>query len=759
MKNIYTSFLFRFNMIIILSLGSLYQSVAQGLPINHGVYFLQNVATKQFMEVGGEGSSVYKSTQINQYNQQFTIRPADEDNTRFLIYSYNNEGDEALLSFSVLKGGLNANPDGTNLVLQEEENTVGSQWLIEPTGNPLTFILRSADTKKVIGVHDASKPEIIQWSLDATKDTRFQWRLVPVIMDGTYFLKNRSTGKVMDVSSFLATNAAKIGQVDLKDEETEDLRNQKFELKQMDEKDVSIFSLSPTHSKGTKFLDNAKLANEQLQIWKSQDADAHIKWYIKDVSVDYDNQFVVIQSTATNRIIGVNTSSDTRVIMGNSNLSTDPRFQWELVYADEVPYLTEGRYQIVNKSTKKVWDIPYKSLALNTVVNEFIDNKGTNQQFDITINDNAQYIISPVHSRGTRYVLVNGASKESNIDGTALRLWNSQHPAAEFEIYPLEEKTTTDEEYGNDIVYGIRSKYSNLDIGVHNHSGKTEVMQWDYVGGVQGVQNDARFQWVFEPMYQQEDIKPGRYIIQNVATGKVLDITGMGKNVGTAVQQANLLGLDNQKFELKPNGDGYTIRPLHAKDLYLNVSGAAAANTNNSPVTVWVQDWRVEQFGLDLIGYDSNENPLYTITSLFSNLNIGVHNSQNSQVIQWNVNWGIENDPRFQWRFIQTKSAAAREMIEESASIAETTAVPQIEVFPNPSVETFSVNITDFEEKENLILLIVDSQGNQVLRKDIGKERKLSFDATSLGLKQHTYVIQIHNGSDKRVSKILKFEE
>lgn len=753
------SILYRLVTLFCIFLIHITQSNGQEFPTDRRVYFLQNVATKQFMQVDEDrssGSRVYQSTQTNAMYQKFAIDAYD--NGTFSIAPMTDEMDGKELVFSVKSGGVSANPNGTSLILQTNGSSTRTQWNMENTNQPLVFIIRSADTKKVIGVNGNTQPDIIQSSIDASKDARFQWRIMPEITESTYVLRNRSTGSILDVPASVLSNGTKVSQ---KSGVSKFLTNQKFEISQVDEENTTIFSISPTHSKGTKFLDNAKLENEQLQIWKSEAENDHVKWQLLDVSENYKTQFVVIQSVKTKRILGVNSASDTRVLMFNENLKNDPRFQWELVVVDEETYVAEGRYQIVNKATKKVWEIPDAAIELNTVVRENANKEQENQQFDVTVNDNGQYVISPVHSRGTRYIVVDGTSKSANINGTALRTWNSQHPASAFDIVPIigtvtivsdDETDTGGVDDNEEMFFGIRSVFSGLDVGVHNHSGKTEIMQWAY-----NWKNDDRFLWSFEPVYQEEEVTPGKYIIQNVSTGKVFDVAGWGITAGTKVIQWPYASKTNQQFDIQPNGLGYTLRPLHTSNMYLNVCNCT--NLNNSPLTIWSPSWEIERFMFDVVDYDQNGLPLYGIRSLFSNLNIGVHSSDNPNVMQWNVHWGVENDTRFQWRILKVGSPNAREVAMQSPSTELSSLIePQLEVYPNPAIQDFSVKIGEFNEQEDLSITIADAMGKVVLQKSIGKERELNFNAASLGLKETNYIIHISNGSGKRVSKILRRE-
>jgi hypothetical protein len=297
------------------------------------------------------------------------------------------------------------------------------------------------------------------------------------------------------------------------------------------------------------------------------------------------------------------------------------------------------------------------------------------------------------------------------------------------------------------LTFKIRSDESKNILIANPSNTSSQIMQSNT------SKDDANTKWRLIP----EIIEEGKYYIKNVATGKVMSVLGSGTKPGTSVVQNAFNGGNNQKFAVAINGNGYTLRPLHTSGMYLNVCGCQ--NKNNTGITIWKKYWPVEQFNIDFVKYTADGTPIYEIKSMYSNLSVGVHNSNAPRVMQWNMVSGITNDPRFQWVLVPVSSSKTRELSMENSLEEEEIQIPQIDIFPNPATDIFSVDITGFSDEEELIIIIADSQGNQVLKKEIGQERKLSFDAEALGLKQQTYVIQIHNGSDKRVSKILKFDK
>lgn len=266
----------------------------------------------------------------------------------------------------------------------------------------------------------------------------------------------------------------------------------------------------------------------------------------------------------------------------------------------------------------------------------------------------------------------------------------------------------------------------------------------------------------------------GDYIIQNVATGKVLDVSQASVNSGAKIIQYQDNNASNQRFKISVNANGYTISPIHAPSKYLNVCDCE--NSNNDPITIQSKKWDIERFNINPLQYDQNGNLIASINSDFSGLDLGVHNASQSSVMQWDVTWGVENDKRFQWRFIKVNSSnptTARiaenqvnpkdslsvetienELIKELSEVKESSESGLI-VYPNPTASEINIEVNDFADTEDLNLFFIDSMGKIILQKNIGKSRKLKLDAQELLLSNQIYIIVISNGDKKLTKKLI----
>lgn len=266
----------------------------------------------------------------------------------------------------------------------------------------------------------------------------------------------------------------------------------------------------------------------------------------------------------------------------------------------------------------------------------------------------------------------------------------------------------------------------------------------------------------------------GDYIIQNVATGKVLDVSQASVNSGAKIIQYQDNNASNQRFKISVNATGYTISPIHAPSKYLNVCDCE--NSNNDPITIQSKKWDIERFNINPLRYEENGNLIASINSDFSGLDLGVHNALQSSVMQWDATWGVENDKRFQWRFIKVNSSnptadriaenqvnpkdslsletIENELIKEITEVNESSESGLV-VYPNPTASEINIEVNDFADTEDLKLFFIDSMGKIILEKNIGKSRKLKLDAQELVLSNQIYIIAISNGDKKLTKKLI----
>ena len=136
--------------------------------------------------------------------------------------------------------------------------------------------------------------------------------------------------------------------------------------------------------------------------------------------------------------------------------------------------------------------------------------------------------------------------------------------------------------------YSIQNVNSGkaMDVAGQSTSDGANVQQYSYWGG-------ANQQW------NVEDTGNGQYRIENVNSGKVLDVAGSSTSNGANVQQYTDYGNDNQRFELHDQGGGqYHVQPVHS-DKAVDVANSSTSNGAN------VQQWSWSGAGNQLWTFES----------------------------------------------------------------------------------------------------------------------------------------------------------
>lgn len=155
------------------------------------------------------------------------------------------------------------------------------------------------------------------------------------------------------------------------------------------------------------------------------------------------------------------------------------------------------------------------------------------------------------------------------------------------------------------------------------------------------------FSWCMHAYAQ--NLSDGVYTIQNLSTGKMMDISGAATNNGAPLIQWNGNNGRNQLFYVKQLSNGtYIIMNLNSR-LNLNVVGNTDPqyNQNGTQVTQYPGEWGAMQWNLS----PNANNTGYVVTSAYSGKPIGIYDANNNAVIQWALNAQV--DTRFQWNFIK----------------------------------------------------------------------------------------------------------
>jgi carbonic anhydrase/acetyltransferase-like protein (isoleucine patch superfamily) len=79
---------------------------------------------------------------------------------------------------------------------------------------------------------------------------------------------------------------------------------------------------------------------------------------------------------------------------------------------------------------------------------------------------------------------------------------------------------------------------------------------------------------------------------------------------------------------------------------------------------------------------------------------------------------------------------------------------PAVIVYPNPAATSFTIKLDNFNTKDNATLLLFDTQGREVLRRDIKTARSITIN-TSEGLQKGTYFLRVFTAKNEYMNKVV----
>jgi uncharacterized protein (TIGR03437 family) len=216
-----------------------------------------------------------------------------------------------------------------------------------------------------------------------------------------------------------------------------------------------------------------------------------------------------------------------------------------------------SQFEIVNKFSGKVLDVPGFSTANGTPIWQWNYLSGANQKWSLVDVGNGAYAIMNLFSGKVLDVLgfstANGAT-----------VWQWDYLGGDNQKWVL---TPVGDSY-----YKITNVLSGkvLDVPGGFLANGTFIWQWDYLGG-------DNQKWVLTP------VGDSYYKITNVLSGKVLDVPGGFLANGTFIWQWDYLGGDNQKWQIT-NLQAYEIVSLGTNGV-LDVPGGFS--DNGIPIWQW----------------------------------------------------------------------------------------------------------------------------------------------------------------------------
>jgi Ricin-type beta-trefoil lectin domain-like/Secretion system C-terminal sorting domain len=496
------------------------------------------------------------------------------------------------------------------------------------------------------------------------------------IYPGNYLLQNVSTGQYMtvrDTDNGKLTQQSKIGQ-----------NPQRFEVSQTDEgytiKSIASDTIEAYFTISASALKLASRSSKGQQ------------WKLDNVGTS-DRDAFTIQGIADTKLIGVNSTTDIQIVLLAIGRE-DKRAQWRFV-----PVLEAGRYKLQNISTGLFMSVVGGSRNNGAKIEQATENNENWQLFDVVeLGQGEGYSISPVNTRKTKWLSVNrNVSTTGNPVGTQLFIQSALSFATAGDEQSWEIASSSSFPDKNDQ-FSIRSLFqsSSKSIGVQNAT-TPAVTQTNFVN------SDSRLQWRFIKVPPFVEIEEGKYQIQNVATGKYMEVNAASTADGAKIVQAQESSAKNQRFKIVYEGDKYRILPTHtynSKWLSVQPSGNADGTelfiANKSTTN---QIWDIKEI--------ENEDPdpnfeevnfVFSIRSELSGKWIGTTDaSDNAKITQQSK--FVKTDERFLWRFVYIEPdfsilQEGRYLVQnvKTAKVMDVAASSQAD---NASVIQYNVSATD----------------------------------------------------------------
>lgn len=82
---------------------------------------------------------------------------------------------------------------------------------------------------------------------------------------------------------------------------------------------------------------------------------------------------------------------------------------------------------------------------------------------------------------------------------------------------------------------------------------------------------------------------------------------------------------------------------------------------------------------------------------------------------------------------------------------------PAVIVYPNPAAISFTVKLNNFNTQDNAIVLLFDTQGREVFRRDIKTARSITIN-TNAGIKKGTYFLRVISDKSEYMNKVVVTE-
>ncbi len=359
-------------------------------------------------------------------------------------------------------------------------------------------------------------------------------------LDGTYYIKNKFSGKYLDVANGSSEDGANIQQFTFNGYDS-----QKFKLVSDGNGYYTMYTGASGYTKAVDISAESTADGANVNQWSSLGTDCQ-KFEIVEVS----DGVYAIKTKHTGSASGLD-------VYGWSTDDGGNVCQWNYWGGDcQLWYLEpatakgnsttglDGTYYIKNKFSGKYLDVANGSWDNGANIQQWEYNGCTAQQFKLVSDGNGYYEIYTGNTDFSMCLDVWGASAA---DGTNIAQGTYYgNDCQKFEIVEV-----------SDGVFAIKTKNSGaascLDVYAWSADNGGNVCQWSYWGG------DCQLWYLesAEPEGNSTAGLDGTYYIKNKFSSLYLDVVNGSGDDGANIQQWYYNGYDAQKFKLVSDGNGY----------------------------------------------------------------------------------------------------------------------------------------------------------------------------------------------------------
>ena len=438
------------------------------------------------------------------------------------------------------------------------------------------------------------------------------WEFIP-IGNGQYKIINKGTQKALDVSGASDKNGSNI---QVYDDNGTDAQKWTLNL----ESDGS-YTLQPACSE-SKVMDveGGKISTNgtNVQLYQQNNTTAQ-KFKISigspvNGSTDLGTNFYA-RLSSSGRSLAVDGSN---VVINNTKISKNQVWKFELNES-------AGTYTITNCANGKVLDVTGAADQDQANIQTYPANKTNAQKWYLLKRDDGSYTLRPACS-GSRSVDIAG---NSTVEGSNVQLYRMNNTSAQsFTI----DKTNDEEQLPSENVgTGFVAKLVN--------SGNGKVLTENNTDNkvVQTTSSNLKQQlWKFE-------YSDGVYKITNLASGKVLDVSGAWDVNGRTIQTYTSNDTKAQRWTLEKNGSSYNLKPSCSTERVLDVPGASSAE--GTAVQLYTSNGtKAQAFTIEKVtdssSYVSAENIGDNVTARITNAKSGKSLTINGSGITQNAKSG-----------------------------------------------------------------------------------------------------------------------